>query len=88
MDNSDDNVPILQLITDPFFDSYIETLEVLANIGIEFSFKQRIPIFRVYTHLDTMPWSAEVDYARECLDTLRELMARGLEPEHRGGVYL
>lgn len=87
MNDSDDNYPILQLITDPFFDTYIETLEVLAGIGIEFTFKQRIPIFRVYTHLDTLPWTPDVDYARQCLDTLRDLMAKGMEPEHVNGVY-
>lgn len=91
-----DEEDLNDIITDPFFDTYIETLQVLYDLGIEFTFKQRIPIFEVYTFLDKLraacpPESgtyADIEYAKECLGTLRRLMARGIEPEHVNGVYV
>lgn len=78
---------VLYLVTDPFFDQYIECLEVLADLGIEFSFKQRIPVFLVYTHLDTLEPSEQIEYAKACLNNLRAMMEEGLEPEHNGTTY-
>lgn len=85
--NTSNDMP--QYTVDPFFDTYIETLQVLYDLGIEFSFKQRIPIFRVYTHLDllTNVDTASVQYAKDCLDILRRLMEDGMEPDHDGVKY-
>lgn len=72
---------------DPFFDTYLETLEVLHALGIEFSFKQRIPIFKVYTHLSELERTDEIAYAMDMLDELKALMQRGLEPSHVENTY-
>jgi hypothetical protein len=84
--NEFDNPFIIQ--TDPFFDTYIETLEVLAGLGLLFDYKQRLPIFKVCLELQKLGPSDDVDEALELLDMLRELMARGLEPEHDGIYYV
>lgn len=92
MNDSNDNEPQENLelfsVYDPFFDIYIESLGVLSDLGIDFDFKQRIPIFKVYTHLCEIDQTDQVIYAKQLLDLLRDLMSRGLEPEHNGDTYV
>lgn len=73
--------------SDPFYDAYLETLEALASIGVLLEFRARIPIFKIYTDLQRQEQTEEVIQALYHLDVLKELMVRGLEPEHKNNVY-
>lgn len=76
------------IATDPFFDAYIATLEALANVEIYYEFKQRLPIFHVFNELQQLEPSEDVSNAIQLVDVLKELMIRGLEPEHVNGYYV
>jgi len=71
----------------PFVDVYMEALEALAACGVIIGFRQRIPIFKLYTELQKRQQTDDVVYALGRLDLIRVLMARGLEPEHKNNTY-
>lgn len=73
--------------SDPFLDAYIEALQALEAVGILIEFKQRIPIFQIYNKLNAMEPSDDVEQAQYAVEVLKELMIRGLEPEHKQGRY-
>jgi len=55
--------------------------------GYLFPYKERIPIFKVYTELQKQEQTDEVVDALAKLDVLKDLMVRGFEPEHNNNVY-
>ena len=73
--------------SDPFVDAYLETVEALAVLEIFVQYKQRIPIFKIYTDLQKREQVDEVRRALYLLDVLKDLMVRGLEPEHKNNEY-
>lgn len=80
--------PFVLAQTDPFFDAYIEVLEALANVGLFYEFKQRLPIFRIFNDLQKLEMTDDVEHAIQMVDVLKELMIRGFEPEHVNGYYV
>lgn len=72
---------------EPFTEAYLQALEALADVGILLNLNERIPIFRVYSQLHKMEQTDDVEYAMWQLDVLKDLMVRGLEPEHKNNTY-
>lgn len=72
---------------DPFWEAYKETLGALRDVGKKFPLKKRLSIFKLYNDISAMPETEDTQLALWKLTELRDLIARGLEPEHKNGVY-
>lgn len=73
---------------DPFWDAYVETFQILHALGIEVEFNARIPVFRLYSRLQKEEQTEDVMHALYMLEIIKNLMARGLEPEHKNNRYV
>lgn len=72
---------------DPFWDAYNEAIEALADLGLKFPRRARLPIFKLYHMIDRDGDTWEDDYALWKLDVLREVISNGYEPPHKNGRY-
>jgi len=84
---NDSDLPFV-IERDPFWDAYVETFQVLHHLGIELEFNKRIPIFQLYTRLQKQEQTDDVLHALYMLEIVKNLMARGLEPEHNKSRYV
>lgn len=78
----------LRFQIDPFWETYKETLDLLREVGKKFPVKKRLPLFKLYLEISKLPPTEVTQSLLWKLDTLRELMARGLEPKVKNGKYI
>ena len=85
-----------------FWDVQVNAIKCLALTGLKFQLHDRIPIFKTWIYLrnleikltkdkspeDTATITATIDAARDSLQGLLYFRNQGIEPQHKGNMYV